>query len=333
MQPEAIPAQNPAPAEWWGLPRPRPVPDLRLVAGFFLANGLVTLAIAAGDALRELPPTIGAAPIDLLLAAGLALGVRGAVPATRLRLVAMLAVATWNALEYGDVAGGLRAALFVVPAFVLLSRPAWPGLRAVLRIALVPVALLLSADAWVAAADLWFPVGELEFGNRYQGRPVAAVAGPSGDYRIALRPGRWRAYRPEYLARFVPSAEAGVVDPYSGVDLLIFRTDGALVAGDPRALEELIDASLHDAPVDLELDSLEVVRRPGFDVARVAAVHGAIGGAEVQGYVAFFVRDDVTLEGWAVGDPDAVGAIAPELRDAAGALELVAPEPAGGTSR
>ena len=46
-----------------------------------------------------------------------------------------------------------------------------------------------------------------------------------------------------------------------------------------------------------------------------------------------FLADKTYLEPLAVGDPDATGAIGPELRDAAGALELVAPEPAGGTSR
>lgn len=305
-------------------PRP-PARDVRLVAGLLLANGLVTLVVAAFDQLRDLPPTIGAAPLDLLLAVLLVRGVRGAVPATRLRLVAMLAVGTWAALEEGDLAGGLRAALLAVPAFVLLARAPLHGLRLVLRAAAIPVALLLAVDAWVAVGDLWFPVGEVEFGNRFEGPPIAALEGD--DYRVPLKPGRWRAYRREYLERFISSADRGAIDPLTGVDVLVFPTDGAMVEGDPAALEALIDESLHEPPVDLDVDGLERIRPGAFDEARVATVHGAIGGAEVQGYVGFFVRDDVAFEVWAVGDPDSTGAMSLELREAAGALEARDPPP------
>jgi hypothetical protein len=319
MQPEPSPAAAPEPFHAPGL-RPRPVGDVRLVAGFLLAHGLVTLLAAACDWARGLPPTVGAAPVDLLLALGLAAGIPGAVAFTRLRLVAMLAMATWGAVEYGDVAGGFRAALLVVPGFVLLSRPAWPLLRLALRGALIPVALLLATDALVAAGDLWFPVGPIEYGNRFSGPPVEALEAGGGMYRIPLRPGRWRKYRPEYLSRFVPAAESGVVEPYTGVDLLVFREEGAVVDGDPTVLQRLVEESLDSPPVELEVDHLEAIRPGDFDLAAVASVHGAIGGAEVRGYVAFYVRDDVTYEVWAVGHPEDTARLDLELREAVGRL-------------
>jgi hypothetical protein len=326
MQPEASAvAAEPRPDEEPSLPRP--ARDRRLVAGFLLANGLVTLAVAGFDLHRDLPPTVGAAPIDVLLALGLVWSLRGAVAATRLRLVAMLAFGTWGALEQGDLAGGLRAAAFALPAFALLSERSWPPLRAALRAALVPAALLLGVDAWVAGADLWFPVGETEFGNRFDGPPIAELVGQAHSYRVALKPGRWRAYRSEYLDRFVSSADGGAVDPATGVDILVFPSDGALVENDPHAFQELIDESLHEPPVDLDVDGVEAIPPGGFDAARVVTVHGEISGAEVQGYIGFFVRDDVTLEVWAVGDPDATAAMSPELREAAGSLVRVAETP------
>lgn len=320
----SAPELAPAPEE----EKPGPPPwDERLVAGFLLANGLVTLVVAAFDAARDLPPTIGAAPIDLLLALLLARGMGGAVPLARLRLVVMLAMGSWAALRHGDVPGGLRTALFAVPAYVLLARSRLPWLRAVLRAVLVPTALLLTVDVTVAVGDLWFPVGTAEYGNRFIGPPVTELEGNARNYRLPLPPGRWRAYRPEYLLRFVSSADRGVVDPATGDDVLVFVTDGALVESDPEALHAVIEESLQEGSVKLEVDSLERLRPGPFDEVRVATVHGSIGNNPVQGYVGFYVREDFAVEVWAVGDPGFTTALAPELREIAGALELPDNEP------